>query len=327
METALTFVRRALFAALAALWLGPAASQQAYPSKPIRFIVPYEKGTAADVMARALEPVLSERLRQPVLVENRPGSGGNVGLDGVATSAPDGYTIGLGSAGTLAANVSLYPKLTFDPVKDFEPVSSVAYIPFMLVAPSKLPAGNLEEVLGLARAKPGELLIGFGGNGTATHLSVELLKLMAKLQMVNVPYKSSAAAARDAEAGRLSLALVDVASAMSGVKAGKLKPIAVTSSNRTPAAPDVPTFSESGVPGYDATGWFGVVAPAKTPVNIVLRLNAEIEAALKRAEVRDRVIAAGAEPTHSTPAQFAQLIRAEIPKWAEVVKVSGARPD
>jgi len=320
-------VRRGLLAATAALWVGAALAQPAYPTKPIRFIVPYEKGSPADVMARAMEPVLTERLRQPVLVENRPGAGGNVGLDGVAKSAPDGYTIGLGSAGTLAANVSLYPKLTFDPAKDFEAVSSVAYIPFMLVAPVKLPAGNLEEVLGLARAKPGELLIGFGGNGTAMHLSAELFKLMANVQLVNVPYKSSAAAAKDAEAGRLSLALVDVASAMPGAKAGKLKPIAVTSANRTPAAPDVPTFSEAGVPGYDATGWFGIVAPAKTPANVVLRLNGEIEAALKRAEVRDRVIAAGAEPAHSTPAQFAQLIRTEILKWAEVVKVSGARPD
>jgi tripartite-type tricarboxylate transporter receptor subunit TctC len=320
-------LRRGLLAAAAALWLGAAVAQPAYPTKSIRFIVPYEKGTTADVIARAMEPVLSERLRQPVLVENRPGAGGNIGLDGVVKSAPDGYTIGVGSAGSLAANVSLYPKMTFNPATDLEAVSSVAYIPYMLVAPAKLPADNLEQALALARAKPGELLIGFGGSGTATHLSVELFKLMAKVQLVNVPYKSTAAAAEDAAAGRLSLALVDVASAMPAVKAGKLKPIAVTSATRIPAAPDVPTISEAGVPGYDATGWFGIVVPAKTPATIVLRLNAEIGAALKRPEVRDRVIGAGAEPTHSTPAQLEQQIRAEIPKWAEVIKVSGARPD
>jgi tripartite-type tricarboxylate transporter receptor subunit TctC len=319
--------RRGLLAASMALWMGWAAAQPAYPTKPIRFIVPFPPGGSADLMARAMEPVLTERLRQPVIVENRPGGGGNIGLDGVAKAAPDGYTIGLGAAGALAANVSLYPKMPYDPVKDLEPVSNVAFIPFMLVAPAKLPAGTLQEVIALARAKPGELLIGFGGNGTAMHLSTELFKLMANVQMVNVPYKGSGPAAADAAAGRLSLAMVDAASALPGAKAGKLKAIAVTSANRISAAPDVPTFSESGLPGYDATGWFGIVVPAKTPASIVLRLNAEIAAVLKRAEVRDRVVAAGAEPAPSTPAQFGELIRTEIPKWAEVVKLSGARPD
>jgi len=321
------FVGRALVAACSALWLAAATAQPSYPTKPIRFIVPFPPGGSADLMARAMEPVLAERLRQPVLVENRPGAGGNIGLEGVAKAAPDGYTMGLGAAGALAANVSLYPKMPYDPLQDLEPVSNVAFIPFMLVAPAKLPASTLEEVIALARAKPGELLIGFGGNGTAMHLSAELFKLMAKVQMVNVPYKGSGPAALDVAAGRLSLAMVDAASALPGAKAGKIKPIAVTSANRIPAAPDVPTFSEAGLPGYEATGWFGIVVPAKTPVNIVLRLNAEIAAALKRAEVRDRVIAVGAEPSASTPAQFGQLIRAEIPKWAEVVKASGARPD
>ncbi len=319
--------RRGLLAACMALCTGIAAAQPAYPTKPIRFIVPFPPGGSADLMARAMEPVLTERLRQPVIVENRPGAGGNIGLDGVAKAAPDGYTIGLGAAGALAANVSLYPKMPYDPLKDLEPVSNVAFIPFMLVAPEKLPASTLQEVIALARAKPGELLIGFGGNGTAMHLSTELFKLMANVQMVNVPYKGSGPAATDAAAGRLSLAMVDAAAALPGAKAGKLKVIAVTSANRISAAPDVPTFAESGLPGYDATGWFGVVVPAKTPASIVLRLNAEIEAVLKNAEVRDRVVAAGAEPAPSTPAQFGQLIRSEIPKWAEVVKLSGARPD
>lgn len=319
--------RRGLLAACAALWMGMAGAQPNYPTKPIRFIVPFPPGGSADLMARAMEPVLTERLRQPVLVENRPGEGGNVGLLAVAKAAPDGYTIGLGSAGALAANVSFYPKMPYDPVKDLTPVSGVAFIPYMLVAPAKLPAGTLEEAIALARAKPGELLVGFGGNGTAMHLSVELFKLTAKVQLVNVPYKGSGLAAQDAAAGRLSLAMLDAASAMPGAKAGKIKPLAVTSATRIEAAPDVPTFSESGLPGYEATGWFGIVAPARTPVSIVNRLNVEIDVALRRAEVRDRVIAAGAEPAPSAPAQFAQLIRNEIPKWAEVIKTSGARPD
>jgi tripartite-type tricarboxylate transporter receptor subunit TctC len=323
----MNIVRRALVAACCALSMAAALAQQSYPTKPIRFIVPFAAGGSADLIARAMEPVLTERLRQPVLVENRPGTGGSTGLDGVAKSAPDGYTMGIGSAGALAANVSFYPKMSFDPVKDLEPVSSVAFIPFMLVAPVKLPASTLEEVVALARAKPGELLVGFGGNGTAMHLSTELFKLMAQVQTVNVPYKGNGPAAQDVVAGRLSLALVDAASALPGAKAGKLKAIAVTSANRINAAPDVPTFSESGLPGYEATGWFGIVMPAKTPANIVLRMNAEIESALKRAEVHDRVLAAGAEPSPSTPAQFGQLIRAEIPKWADVIKASGARPD
>jgi tripartite-type tricarboxylate transporter receptor subunit TctC len=320
-------VTRALLAACATLWLAAAAAQQNYPTRPIRLIVPFPPGDSADVLARALEPVLTERMRQPVIVENRPGASGNVGMDAVAKSAPDGYTMGLGTAGNLAVNVTLYPKLPYDPLKHLAPVSNVAFIPYLLVAPPQLPAGTLEEVIALARAKPAELLIGYGGNGTAMHLSAELFKLMARVQMVNVPYKGNAPAVADAAAGRLSLAMVDAASSLAGVKAGKLKAIAVSSSRRISVAPEVPTFAESGLPGYLATGWFGIVVPAGTPASIVLRLNTEIVEALKRAEVRDRILASGAEPAPSTPSEFGALIRAEIPKWAEVVRISGARAD
>jgi len=316
-----------LLAAATALWIGVAGAQQKYPTKAIRFIVTFPPGGSADLMARAMQPVLSERLRQPVVIENRPGAGGNIGIDTVAKSAPDGYTIGLGAAGALAANVSLYPKMPYHPAKDLAPVSNVAFIPFLLIAHPKVPANTLEEVIGLARAKPGELLLGYGGNGTAMHLSGELFKLMAGLQMVNVPYKGSGPVAQDTLGGQLQLGIVDVASALSHVKSGRIKAIAITSAKRVSAAPDVPTFAESGLPGYDATGWFGIVVAAKTPADIVGRLNADIVATLKRAEVRDRVIAAGAEPAPSTPAEFGELIRSEIDKWAEVVKVSGARVD
>jgi tripartite-type tricarboxylate transporter receptor subunit TctC len=318
---------RGLVAAVAALWLGLAVAQQNYPTKPIRFIVTFPPGGSSDLIARALATVLSERLRQQVLVENRPGAGGNIGMEVVAKAAPDGYTMGLGAAGALAANVSLYPKLPYDPVKDFTPVSNVAFVPFFLVAKTALPANDLRELVALASAKPGQLMLGYGGNGTAMHLSGELFKLMAKVQMTNVPYKGSGPAAMDAVGGQLDLAMVDVASAINQVKAGRLKAIAVTSARRVSVAPDVPTLAEAGLSGYEATGWFGVVMPAGTPADIIGRMNGELVAALKRGEIRERVIAAGAEPSPSTPAEFGALIRSEIVKWAEVVKASGAKLD
>ncbi len=321
------FIIRGVCTALAALWLGAAVAQQAYPTKSIRFIVTFPPGGSSDLIARALAPALSERLRQPVLVENRPGAGGNIGMDLVAKAAPDGYTMGLGAAGALAANVSLYAKMPYDPVKDFAPVSNVAFVPFFLIAHPSLQANNLQELVALANAKPGQLMLGYGGNGTAMHLSGELFKLMAKVQLTNVPYKGSGPAAMDAVAGQLDLAVVDVASAIAQVKAGRLKAIAVTSARRVSVAPDVPTFAEAGLAGYEATGWFGVVMPAGTPGEIIGRMNGELVAALKRGEIRERVIAAGAEPSPSTPQEFGALIRDEIAKWAEVVKASGARLD
>jgi len=318
---------RGLLAACAALWLGAPLAQPNYPTKPIRFMVTFPPGGSSDLIARALAAVLSDRLRQQVLVENRPGAGGNIGIDAVAKSAPDGYTMGLGAAGALAANVSLYPKMPYDPVKDLAPVSNVAFVPFFLVAKTALPANDLRELIALASAKPGQLMLGYGGNGTAMHLSGELFKLMAKVQLTNVPYKGSGPAAMDAVSGQLDLAVVDVASAINQVKAGRLKAIAVTSAKRVSVAPDVPTLAEAGLAGYEATGWFGVVMPAGTPAEIIGRMNSELVAALKRQDIRERVIAAGAEPSPSTPQEFGALIRDEIAKWAEVVKISGAKPD
>jgi tripartite-type tricarboxylate transporter receptor subunit TctC len=324
----MNFVIRGLFAVCAALWLGAAAAQKtAYPTKSIRFIVAFHPGEPADLLARAMVPLLSERLRQPVVVENQPGKNGSTGIETVAKSAPDGYTIGLGGAGALAINSSLYPDMPYAPQTDLAPVSRVADFPFLLIANPKLPAATLADLIALARAKPGEMLLGFGGNGSMSHLAGELFKLTAKVQMVNVPYKSSAAVATDAAAGKLSLALIEVAAAMPYVKAGKLKAVAVTSAKRVFAAPDAPSFNEAGLPGYVATDWLGIVVPAATPAAIVGRLNTDIVATLTRAEVRDRIVAAGAEPAPSTPAELGALIRAETAKWAEVVRVSGARPD
>lgn len=322
------FATRGLLALCAVLCAAPAAAQKStYPTKSIRFVVAFAPGEAADVLARAMVPLLAERLRQQVVIENRPGANGSDGIDLVAKAAPDGYTLGLGGSGALATNPSLYPKMPYDPVKNLAPVTSIAHFPFLLVAPPKLPAATLEEVIALARAKPGEMLLGFGGNGTATHLAGELFKLMAKVQMVNVPYKGDGRAAADAVNGKLSLAVVDVASALPHVKAGKLKALAVTSAKRVFAAPDAPTFAEAGLPGYEAGDWLGIVVPVATPGAIIGRLNADFVATLKRAEVRDRIIAAGAEPAPSTPVGFGALIAAEVVKWSEVVQISGARGD
>jgi len=321
-------VVRGVLAALALAWLGAAGAQQVnFPTKALRLIVPYAAGSSADQMARAMEPVLSERLRQQVVIENRPGLAGSAGIDAVAKSAPDGYTLGLGAAGALAANVSLYPNMPYDPAKDLAPVSTVAFIPLVLIGSPKLQAASLGEVLELARAKPGELLVGFGGSGTTMHLATELFKLMAQIQLVNVPYKDSTPVMQDAASGKLALAMVELGAALPAIKAGKVKALAVTSARRVSAAPDVPTFAEAGVPGYEATGWFGLVVAAGTPPAIVGRLNTDIVATLERAEVRDRLTAAGVEPAPSSPAEFGQMIPAEIKKWADVVRVSGARPD
>jgi tripartite-type tricarboxylate transporter receptor subunit TctC len=322
------FDTRGLLAVCAALCVAPAAAQQpAYPTKSIRFVVAFAPGESADVLARAMVPLLAERLRQPVVIENKPGQNGSAGIDLVAKSAPDGYTIGLGGSGALATNTSLYPKMPYNPVTDLAPVTSIAHFPFLLVAPPKLPATTLAELVTLSRAKPGEMLLGFGGNGTAAHLAGELFKLMAQLQMVNVPYKGDGPAAADAANGKLSLAFVDVHSALPHMKAGKLKALAVTSAKRVFAAPDAPTIAEAGLPGYEATDWIGIVVPVTTPSEIIARLNADFVATLKRADVRDRIIAAGAEPAPSTPVGFGALIAAEVVKWSEVVQLSGARGD
>lgn len=318
---------RSLLAAAAAFWAVAALAQPAYPTKSIRLIIPFPAGSTADAIARVLEPALTERLRQSVVLEHRPGESGNAGIAVVAKSAPDGYTIGLGDSGTLAANASLYPKMPYHPVTDLAPVSSVAFVPFLLVANPKVSASTLGELVELARAKPAELLLGFGAQGSASHLAVELFKLMVQVQTVNVPYKETGLAAADAVSGKLPLAMVDVGSALAHLKAAKLKAIAASGARRAAGAPQVPTFAESGLTGYEATGWFGIVAAAATPPQIVARLNTDVVAALQRAEVRDRILAAGAEPAPGTPAEFGALIRAETDKWAQVVKATGVRAD
>jgi tripartite-type tricarboxylate transporter receptor subunit TctC len=327
-----TLIRLRLIAGIVA-WaiLGHAVAQQAqeriYPTKPIRLIVTFPPGGSTDITARVLANRMSERLEQPVVIDNRPGAGGNIGLDIVAKASPDGYTIGVGAAGALAVNVSLYPKMPFDPVRDLAPVGMVAMIPFVLVAHPSIAAANLSEMLAMAKAKPGSLSIGHGGNGTAMHLSAELLKQMSGIDVALVPYKGSGPATNDAVADQVPLAIPDIPASIAFIKSGRLKALGVTSAKRSVALPEVPTFAEAGVPGYEAIGWFGVVAPAATPAAVVNRLNAELQSALNDPEIRRRIIASGAEPMPGTPAEFRSMIESEILKWARVIKISGARID
>jgi tripartite-type tricarboxylate transporter receptor subunit TctC len=301
-----------------------AAGAQSYPTKPIRFIVSFPPGGSSDLIARAIAPHMSGRLGQPVVVENRPGAGGMIGVDAVAKAAPDGYTIGLAAAGALSSNISLYPKMPFHPEKDLAPISTLAMIPFFLIAHPSQPA-TLKEVIAKAKSAPGAMSFGHGGNGSTMHLSGELLNMLAGVKIQSVPYKGSGPVSADVLGGQVPLGVVDVPSAISNVRAGKVRALAVTSKQRISAAPEVPTFEEAGVPGYEAIGWFGVVAPKETPRPIIERLNAEIRAALAAPEIRERALAAGTEPLTNTPEEFAAMIREETKKWAEVIKAGGIK--
>lgn len=318
---------RALAAVLAAGSVLAAQAQPAapYPSKPIRMVVTFPPGGSTDAVVRMLVPRLNEKLGQQVVVDNRPGAGGNIGLAVVAKAPPDGYTLGVGAAGGLAANVSLYPQMPFDPVKDFKPVTMLAAIPFVIIGHPSLGAKTQKELIALLKSQPGKLSIGHGGNGTAMHLTAQLFAQMADVKMVEVPYRGSGPAALDVLGGQVPLAVVDLPSALQHIKAGKLTAYAVTSPNRLPMLPDVPTVAEQGLPGYDSTGWFGVVAPAGTPAPIIARLNAEITAALNDNEIKASMRNMGVEPAGSSAEEFEAYIKSETQKWAKVIKAAGTK--
>jgi tripartite-type tricarboxylate transporter receptor subunit TctC len=305
------------------LWAG-LAEAQTYPSKPIRFIVSFPPGGSSDLIVRAIAPRMGERLGQPVVVENRPGAGGMIGVEAVAKAPPDGYTIGLAAAGALSSNISLYPSMPYHPEKDLAPVSMLAMIPFFLIAhPSQ--AASLKELIETARARPGALSYGYGGNGSTMHLAGELFNMMANVRVQGVPYKGSGPVSADVLGGQVPLGVVDVPSAIANVRAGKIRALAVTTKRRITAAPEVPTFEEAGLPGYEAVGWFGTVAPAGTPPDVIRKLNSEIRGALSVPDVRERALAAGAEPYTDSPEEFAAFIREETKKWAEVIKAAGVK--
>jgi tripartite-type tricarboxylate transporter receptor subunit TctC len=300
---------------------------QTYPAKAIRFIVPFPAGGATDVVARTLGQKLSENLAQPVIVDNRPGAGGNIGAELVANSPGDGYTLLVCSPAEVAINASLYKKLPYDPVKDFAPVTLATSAPLVLVVHPSVPARSVQDLISLARSKPGQLIYASSGSGGPQHLAGELFKLMAKIDMVHVPYKGGAPAITDLVGGHVQLFFAGLPPALPHVRANKLRALAVTSAARTQIMPATPTISESGLKGFAVDNWQGVLAPAKTPGEIVASLNAEIVKVLRLADIKQRLFDQGTEPVASSQQQFQSYIKTEIEKYAEVIRKSGAKVD
>ncbi|HEX7892400.1 MAG TPA: tripartite tricarboxylate transporter substrate binding protein [Ramlibacter sp.] len=332
MKHANAITRRGFALALAAtaaagtLAAGPAAAE-AYPAKPITIVVPFAAGGTTDILARVVGDALKKELGQPVVVDNRAGAGGNIGGALAAKASPDGYTLFMGTVGTHAINAALYKKMPFDPIKDFAPLTRVAMVPNLLVANPSRPYKNVKELIAYAKAHPGKVSFGSSGNGSSIHLSGELFDTMAKVEMVHVPYKGSAPAVTDLIGGQIDIMFDNMPSAIQHVRSGKLRPIAVTTAKRSPELPDVPTIAEAGVPGYEATSWFGMFAPANTPAPIVTRLNTALVKVLADPEVKKKLAEQGAEPYGEKPEQFAEFIRKESAKWSQVVKASGASVD
>jgi len=316
-------------AAAAALSLAPLAAQAqaAFPAKPITIIVPFSAGGTTDILARVVGQYMARDLGQTVVVDNRAGAGGNIGGQAAARAPADGYTLFIGTVGTHAINQSLYKKMPFDPIKDFAPLSRVAMVPNLLVANPSQPFKSVKEMIAYAKANPGKVNFGSAGNGSSIHLSGELFKQMTGVDMQHVPYKGSAPAVSDLIGGQISVMFDNMPSAIPHVKAGKLRALAVTTAKRSPALPDVPTIAEAGVPGYEATSWFGLLAPAGTPAPVVAKLNASILKALADPEVKKKLAEQGAEPHGEKPEQFAAFIESETLKWGKVVKESGASLD
>jgi tripartite-type tricarboxylate transporter receptor subunit TctC len=323
------FIGRLLPAVLvAAATMVPAvAIAQAYPTKPIRLVVPFPAGGSLDVVARAIGQKLTETWGQPVVIDNRPGAGGNIGADLVAKSAPDGYTILEGALSTHAVNVSLYAKMPYDPVKDFVPITLVAVTPNVLVLNASSPINSVPELLAYARANPGKLSFGSGSNGSAGHLAGELFKTEAGVDMVHIPYKGGAPALQALLAGDTQLMFDNLANSAAQLKAGKLKALAVTTAKRSSLIPELPTLSETGLPGFDIYTWWGFMAPAGTSREIVAKWNAEVTRILRSPEMKAFFAQQGAEPAPDSPEQFAALIKGEITKYAKIVKQSGAKVD
>jgi tripartite-type tricarboxylate transporter receptor subunit TctC len=315
-------------AAIAAATIVPFASAQDYPgSKPIRLIVPFPAGGGTDIFARVMGNKLTESLKWVVIIDNKPGAGGNLGIDAVAKAPPDGYTLGLGQTSNLAINPTLYPKLPYDSLKDLVPIVLVADAPLVLVVPASSPYKTLGELIAAAKKKPGDITFGSPGNGTVAHLTGELLQTAAGVKFQHIPYKGSAQAITDLIGGQVQSYMSSVPTALSHIKAGKLRPLAVTSMKRAATLPDVPTIAESGYKGFDANTWFGLVAPKGTPPAIVEKINAEVNKVLKSADVREKFAAEGGGALGGSSQEFAAVLKADHAKWGKVVKDSGAKLD
>ena len=326
--------RRRAVASLAALAAAPLARAQAWPARPVRIVVPFPAGGTTDIVARAIAPELQRAFGQPFVVDNKPGAGGNTGAAEVAKAAPDGYTLLMGTVGTHAINAALYPKMPYDPMKDFAPITLCAGVPNVLVLnPAFAQKHNIETVPDLikaAKANPGRFNVASSGNGTSIHLSAELFKSMTGTFMLHLPYRGSGPALIDLMAGNCDLMFDNLPSALPHIKSGKLKALAVTSGVRSAAVPELPTVAEAGgapLKTFEASSWFGLLAPAGVPAEVVGRVQQEVAKSLASAAVKERLVSQGAIPGGITPPEFARFIDAETKKWAQVVKVSGAKVD
>ena len=307
-------------AALASVASSAQTAAPGYPARPILLLVPFAAGGSSELLSRLVGQKLSERTGQQVLVENRPGGAGNIAMEAAARSAPDGYTLILGHIGTLAVNPAMFPKLPYDPVADFAPVSLLAHVPNVVAVHPSVPAKNFREFIALAKAKPGSLNYGSAGNGSAGHLAFEYLKQVAGIDLVHVPYKGTGPMTTDLLAGQTQATFTGAPPLIPHIRQGKLRALAVGSPKRVAGLPDVPTIAESGYPGFETSQWYGILAPAKTPAPIVGRLSAEISAAMHAKDVTDRLGADGTQPVGSTPEEFALHIRREMARWGEVVR-------
>ena len=310
----------------ALLFLAGAAFAQTYPNKPVRLIVPQPPGGGADIVARLIGQKLAEGLHQQVVVDNRAGAGGIVGTELVARAQPDGYTLLIGITGSLTINPNLYKNLPYKPVEDFEPISLAVMSPYLLAVHSSLSANNVTELIALAKSKAAPLTYSTPGNGSLAHLAMEWFRTSTNTQFTHVPYKGSAAFGA-VVAGEIQVTLVSVVSGMPQIKSGRVKALAITSKTRSRAMSDLPTVAESGLPGFEATNWFGVLAPRGTPQAIIQQIHALMASSARSNDVKERLLRDGADAVGGTPQEFAQLIKTELKRWGEVVKLSGARVD
>jgi tripartite-type tricarboxylate transporter receptor subunit TctC len=322
--------RRAIFAVCAGVAAGLMAfgvAAQSFPSKPVKLVVPFPPGGSLDAAGRAIADKLTQMWGQSVVVDNKPGAGGNIGADFVAKSPADGYTVVMGALSTHAVNPSLYPKMPYDAARDFAPISLVAITPNVLVVNPSLPVNSVKDLIAYAKANPGKLSFGSGSNGSAGHLAGELFKVDTGVDMVHIPFKGGAPALQALLAGDTQLMFDNLANSMQQVKAGKLKALAVTTARRSSLVPELPTMAEAGVPGFDISTWFGIMAPAGTPPDVVAKWNADLVKVLNSPDMREKMTAQGAEATPMTPAEFSAFIARELEKYARIVKASGAKVD
>ncbi len=302
------------------------AAAQTYPSKPVRIVVVSTPGGSVDTLARAIAPRLSAKWSQQVLVDNRPGAGGAIAAELVAKAPPDGYTLMMGTIASLATNVSLYKSLPYDPVKDFAPITLVATQNLVLLVHPSIPSRSVKELVALAKKQPGKLTFASAGNGVGGHLSGELFKMLAQIDILHIPYKGVQPAMMDVVGGQVTMVFASIASGMAQVANKRLFPLAVTGAQRSPAAKELPTMVEAGIKGYESSTWYGLVAPAGTPVDIVNKLNTEVVAGLKSADLNERLTREGADPVGNSPTEFSKYMQTEIDKWRKVIKAAGIQP-